>query len=192
MEESICGHATIAAHYARALEKKLGSTSVRQKTGVGILPVDINKIGNDYRIVMTQGKIQFGSIIQDGLKEDIYRSLNICQHDIHENFPLQVVSTGNGKLIVGLRNNEKLHVLQPDMDKVTKISTELDVSGFYVFTMHNDDPLIHGRMFAPAYGVNEDPATGNANSALGAYLVHHNLFHIIIIPFTSMLFKGRQ
>jgi trans-2,3-dihydro-3-hydroxyanthranilate isomerase len=28
-------------------------------------------------------------------------------------------------------------------------------------------------MFAPALGVPEDPATGSANGALGAYLVHH-------------------
>jgi len=30
-------------------------------------------------------------------------------------------------------------------------------------------------MFSPAIGVNEDPVTGNANCALGAYLVYHNL-----------------
>jgi trans-2,3-dihydro-3-hydroxyanthranilate isomerase len=28
-------------------------------------------------------------------------------------------------------------------------------------------------MFAPALGVPEDPVTGSANGALGAYLVHH-------------------
>jgi trans-2,3-dihydro-3-hydroxyanthranilate isomerase len=28
-------------------------------------------------------------------------------------------------------------------------------------------------MFAPLLGVPEDPATGSANGALGAYLVHH-------------------
>ena len=37
------------------------------------------------------------------------------------------------------------------------------------------DPLVHGRMFAPAIGINEDPVTGNANGPLGAYLVHHKL-----------------
>ena len=30
-------------------------------------------------------------------------------------------------------------------------------------------------MFAPAIGINEDPVTGNANDALGAYLIHHKL-----------------
>ena len=35
--------------------------------------------------------------------------------------------------------------------------------------------MIHGRMFAPAIGINEDPVTGNANGPLGAYLVHYGL-----------------
>ena len=30
-------------------------------------------------------------------------------------------------------------------------------------------------MFAPAHGVGEDPATGSASGALGAYLVRHRL-----------------
>jgi len=38
-----CGHATIAAHYVRALEKDLSSCTVRQRIGIGILPVDIVK-----------------------------------------------------------------------------------------------------------------------------------------------------
>jgi len=46
-----------------------------------------------------------------------------------------------------------------------------------VYTVDPDknDVLIHGRMFAPAIGINEDPVTGNANGPLGAYLVHHDL-----------------
>jgi predicted PhzF superfamily epimerase YddE/YHI9 len=42
---------------------------------------------------------------------------------------LQVVSTGNEKLLVGLKDNSKLNIIKPDMNKVAKISTELGVSG---------------------------------------------------------------
>jgi trans-2,3-dihydro-3-hydroxyanthranilate isomerase len=44
-----------------------------------------------------------------------------------------------------------------------------------VFTLKTEQPdtAVHVRMFAPALGVPEDPATGSANGALGAYLVHH-------------------
>ena len=44
-----------------------------------------------------------------------------------------------------------------------------------VFTFETEQPeaTVHVRMFAPRLGVPEDPATGSANGALGAYLVHH-------------------
>ena len=35
--------------------------------------------------------------------------------------------------------------------------------------------MIHGRMFAPAIGISEDPVTGNANGPLVAYLIHYDL-----------------
>ena len=44
-----------------------------------------------------------------------------------------------------------------------------------VFTFETERPeaTVHVRLFAPLLGVPEDPATGSANGALGAYLVHH-------------------
>ena len=44
-----------------------------------------------------------------------------------------------------------------------------------VFTMETERPevVVHVRMFAPLLGMTEDPATGTANGALEAYLVHY-------------------
>ena len=63
------------------------------------------------------------------------------------------------------------------MDMLKNISKIINCNGFYLFTMDTPDSdiLIHGRMFAPAIGINEDPVTGNANGPLGAYLVNHKL-----------------
>ncbi|WP_258871977.1 PhzF family phenazine biosynthesis isomerase [Virgibacillus dokdonensis] len=60
-----------------------------------------------------------------------------------------------------------------------------------MFTTSTDgsDTLIHGRMFAPAIGIKEDPVTGNANGPLGAYLVHHKLVQHNNSLFT---FKAKQ
>lgn len=43
-----------------------------------------------------------------------------------------------------------------------------------VFTFETNRPesTVHVLMFAPLLGVLEDPVTGSANGALGAYLVH--------------------
>ncbi len=78
--------------------------------------------------------------------------------------------------MVGIDPVELLHSLKPKMDKLTEISSEVGCNGYYVFTLNpGADILVHGRMFAPAIGIMEDPVTGNANVPLGAYLVHFGI-----------------
>ena len=176
-EVPICGHATIAAHYIRAIEKQLNSTRVYHKTGAGILPVDIIKENEDYKIIMTQGKIEFGNIINGTNREQLLAALNIENNDLMPDYKIQIVSTGHSKVMIGIKDIEMLHALQPNYDELSKLSKVIECNGYYVFTINQEenDILIHGRMFAPAIGINEDPVTGNANGPLGAYLVHHNL-----------------
>jgi len=176
-EVPICGHATIAAHYIRAIEKQLNSTRVYHKTGAGILPVDIIKENEDYKIIMTQGKIEFGNIINGTSREQLLAALNIENSDLMPDYKIQIVSTGHSKVMIGIKDIEMLHALQPNYDELSKLSKVIKCNGYYVFTINQEenDILIHGRMFAPAIGINEDPVTGNANGPLGAYLVHHNL-----------------
>ncbi|MBI6871233.1 PhzF family isomerase [Clostridium aciditolerans] len=185
-EVPICGHATIAAHYARAIENGLDTSKVYHKTGAGILPVDIVKENGDYKIVMTQGKIEFGTIIDGINKKELLAALNITKSDLLEDYEIQIVSTGHSKVMVGIKSNETLNTIQPDFGKLSKLSKVIKCNGYYVFTVNSQDSdiLIHGRMFAPAIGINEDPVTGNANGPLGAYLVHHNL-----VKHNNSLFK---
>ena len=176
-EVPICGHATIAAHYARAIENGLTNSRVYHKTGAGILPVDIIKENGDYKIVMTQGKIEFGVIIDGVDKKELLNALNIKNSDLLENYEIQIVSTGHSKVMIGIKSIETLNKLQPDYNALANLSEIINCNGYYVFAVSPKDNniLIHGRMFAPAIGINEDPVTGNANGPLGAYLVHHNL-----------------
>jgi PhzF family phenazine biosynthesis protein len=185
-EVPICGHATIAAHYARAVENGLNTSRLYHKTGAGILPVDIIKENEDYKIVMTQGKIEFGSIIDGINKEELLAALNIKSSDLMENYEIQIVSTGHSKVMVAIKSIETLNTLHPNYDALSKLSKVIECNGYYVFTVDSEDNdvLIHGRMFAPAIGINEDPVTGNANGPLGAYLVHHNL-----VKHNNSLFK---
>ncbi|SHJ13086.1 phenazine biosynthesis protein PhzF family [Clostridium cavendishii DSM 21758] len=175
-EVPICGHATVAAHYARAIENNLDSSRVYHKTGAGILPVDIVKENNDYKIIMTQGKIEFGTIIEGENKTELLAALNIKDDDLLENYKIQIVSTGHSKVMVGIRSIKTLNELQPNYDALSNLSKIIKCNGYYIFTVNSQDSdiLIDGRMFAPAIGINEDPVTGNANGPLGAYLVHHN------------------
>lgn len=177
IEVPICGHATIAAHYARAIENNLKPSRIYQKTKAGILPIDILKENDDYKIVMTQGKIEFGSFIEGDEKEQLVSALGISQNDLLVNHRIQIVSTGHSKVMIGVNNKSIVNHLKPNYDALAKLSGLIQCNGYYIYTMDTEenDILIHGRMFAPAIGINEDPVTGNANGPLGAYLVFHKL-----------------
>jgi PhzF family phenazine biosynthesis protein len=190
-EVPICGHATIAAHYARAIENKLNTSRVYHKTGAGILPVDIVKENKDYKITMTQGKIEFGDIIEGINRKNLLSAINISDDDLLETYPIQIVSTGHSKVMVGIKKIATLNEMKPNYDALSRLSNIIKCNGYYVFTVDSQDSdiLVHGRMFAPAIGINEDPVTGNANGPLGAYLVHHKLINH---DNSLFLFKAKQ
>lgn len=77
------------------------------------------------------------------------------------------------------------------MSHLSQLSKAINCNGYFVFTLDSSEPdiLCHGRMFAPAIGINEDPVTGNANGPLGAYLVHNNIIETQTGIFT---FLGKQ
>jgi PhzF family phenazine biosynthesis protein len=188
-EVPTCGHATIAAHYVRALENKLPSCTVIQKIGAGILPVEIIREDDGYRVVMTQGKIEFFEPIPSAERSEIIAALGLSDYDLDEHCPIQIVSTGHSKVLIGIRSRDTLNSLKPDLARLTDISGVIKCSGYFVFTFDSDSShiLTHGRMFAPAIGIPEDPVTGNANGPLGAYLIHHEL-----VPHDKDLFRFKS
>jgi len=177
-EVPICGHATIAAHYVRAVENNFqNKMRVYQKTGAGILPVDIENNGESYRITMTQGKVEFEDIIEGENLATLKKSLCITSDDLIDKAPVQIVSTGHSKVMIGLNKYDVVHNLKPNFQMLSDLSNKIGCNGYYVYTFDKaaENTLVTGRMFAPAIGINEDPVTGNANGPLGAYLVKYNL-----------------
>jgi len=174
-EVPICGHATIAAHYAWALQQKCKSSyQICQKTGAGLLPVDVIAENGDYKIVMTQGSIEFGPVLGEGDRRDLLAALGLQEEDCLQDYPVQIVSTGHSKVLLGIAERARLDALVPSLERLTALSRRIGCNGFYVFTISPEaEILVHGRMFAPAIGIAEDPVTGNANGPLGAYLVEH-------------------
>ena len=177
IEVPTCGHATIAALYAKAVEEKLGSCKFNIKTKVGILPMEIAKLGNGYYISMTQGKIEISESLDDSLVKELLIALKIRETDLDERCPIQIASTGHSKVMIGIKSRNSLNEMNPDNEKLIEFSKKIRCNGYFVFTLdtNKSNVLTEGRMFAPAIGINEDPVTGNANGPLGAYLIHNKI-----------------
>lgn len=175
-EVPLCGHATIAAHYVRAIEGNLTGTFV-QKTKAGLLPVEIVPEGNDRAVIMTQAEPFVSDPFDQELTGKIAHALGIPPEDIRDDCPVAIASAGHSKIMVGIKSRSQLDSLNPNDAELTEISHTVGCNGYYVFTLSpSEDVLVHGRMFAPAIGIREDPVTGNANGPLGIYLVHFNIY----------------
>ncbi|MEK4299368.1 PhzF family isomerase [Oceanobacillus sp. FSL W8-0428] len=177
-EVPVCGHATIAALYVWAHHNNMTDFSrIKIKTEAGILPIEITEKNNDYQIVITQEKIEFGPIIKGIDKERLLSAFDLTPDALHNQCPIQIVSTGHSKVLIGIKSRDKLNQLSPNMNLLVKLSKHIQCNGYFVFTLDSKDTniLTYGRMFAPAIGINEDPVTGNAHGPAGAYLVQHQL-----------------
>lgn len=176
-EVPICGHATIASHYLRAKLLSLKSSRVNAKTGVGVLPVDIERDGDNIKIIMTQGTPEIGDIIADEYVDEALSALGLSKDDLKAGLPVQYSSTGHGKVIIPINDVDRLNGIKPDFEALKALTKKIGHTGYFVMTADEDGPYkTHGRMFAPAIGINEDPVTGNGNGPAGLYLSHHNIF----------------
>jgi len=190
-EVPICGHATIAAMYARALEDNLDSCVLKYKTQIGILPFEIMKTNGDYQVIMTQGKFELSPTFDDDTLIELLNALNLKYSDTDKRCPVQIASTGHSKVMIGIKKRAKLNTMTPNYLALANLSKRINCNGYFVFTFDSDrdDTLTYGRMFAPAVGINEDPVTGNANGPLGGYLIQNK---IVDYKDNQFEFNGRQ
>lgn len=190
-EVPICGHATIAAMYAKAIEDNLDSCVLRFKTKIGILPFEIIKNNGDYQVVMTQGTFELSPTFDKDIITKMLTALGLEDADIDENCPIQIASTGHSKVMIGIKSRAKLNILSPNFNALAELSTIINCNGYFVFTFDSDDQnnLTYGRMFAPGIGINEDPVTGNANGPLGGYLIQNK---IVNFKDNTFEFNGKQ
>ena len=181
-ELPFAGHPVIGTHWVLA---HLGRVSLREpvtrvhlELGVGVLPADLYvAAGRVERIVMTQARPTFHAVLED--ITDVVDGLGLTREAITETrLPVQVVSTGLPQMMVPIRSLAEVRSLGADrlnMAALNRACRAVSTRDVLVFTFETERPeaTVHVRLFAPLDGVPEDPATGSANGALGAYLVHH-------------------
>jgi trans-2,3-dihydro-3-hydroxyanthranilate isomerase len=155
-----------------------GWQRIFHEVGVGVLPVDIEfKDGQPVQVVMTQGKFQILHEIDDAQEQaELARALGLAREDLDETLPIQVITTGLSCLVVPVRSLADLRDCRVNASLLADIYTRHGGTGCHAFTRETLEvgaARAHARFFAPADNIPEDPATGSACGALGAYLVHH-------------------
>jgi PhzF family phenazine biosynthesis protein len=176
-EVAFVGHATVAAHYVRAVAHGVPKGKVRQKSGSGIVEVEITGSGSALHVSIHQSPATFGPLVPEERRGPVLDALGISSSSLHPGCPMQVMSKWNSRLLIGLRSPATLESLQPDMDALVHLTPRVGADGFFVFAIHPDSkPLTtESRMFCPGIGVPEDPVSGNAHGMLGVYLLNNGL-----------------
>jgi PhzF family phenazine biosynthesis protein len=176
-EVSFIGHATIAAHYVRAIANGVPKGKVRQKSGSSIVEVEVSGKAPDLHITLHQSPASFGPLVPEERRAPVLDALGISSASLHPACPMQVMSKWNSRLLIGLNSPDVLESLQPNMEALIQLAPRVGADGFFVFAMRpNSDPLTtESRMFCPTIGVPEDPVSGNAHGMLGVYLLHHGM-----------------
>jgi trans-2,3-dihydro-3-hydroxyanthranilate isomerase len=186
-EVPFAGHPVIGTFFVLAelglIPAKEPVTRVLQECNLGLFPVELHaKDGQVVRVVMSQPKPEFLGALEE--MEDLYKvanALGLAKYAITEaKWPIEVVSTGLPVLIVPVRSLTAVRSIRPDASAITDVCRRFGANGIMVFTTVTVEPYatVHTRMFAPSIGILEDPATGSASGALGAYLVQNGVVEV--------------
>jgi trans-2,3-dihydro-3-hydroxyanthranilate isomerase len=180
-ELPMAGHPTIGTSYVLALDH-LAKHYEQIKTlnleeGVGAIRVDIEwEADLPAFLEMSQPLPTFGSSFADA--GAIGQMLSLRTEAITDtSLPLQVVSCGVPFLFVPVMDLESVRAIRFRVDVWERVLRDFEASHVFVFTRETEveGSTVHSRMFAPASGIGEDPATGGACGPLGCYLARHNV-----------------
>ncbi|WKA55735.1 PhzF family phenazine biosynthesis protein [Planococcus shixiaomingii] len=186
MELPMAGHPTIGAAFLLAdqdlIPTEEGTNEWLLEEIVGNIPVSVYKEGDLItKVEMTQPLPVFGEHYSG--TERVAELLSLSVEDLNTDFPVQTVSTGVPFLFIAVRSLSAVQKINFRSDVWEKhFSRNEATQHIFVFTTETEQPssTVHSRMFAPAMGIPEDPATGAASGPLGAYLVEH-----AVIPATE-------
>jgi PhzF family phenazine biosynthesis protein len=167
-EIDLCGHATVAAHAHLFSVGAIETGSHDVETDAGVLDVSVDDDGVVW-IEMDEPTVR----AVDPEKERVASALGIDpQSIVTGELPFAVASAGVAYLIVPVDYLATLGAVSPDRDAIQSMTEAFDATGVYAFTLDTlgRESTLHGRMFAPGEGIPEDPVTGTASAAAGAYL----------------------
>ncbi|MFD1030465.1 PhzF family phenazine biosynthesis protein [Metaplanococcus flavidus] len=181
MELPMAGHPTIGAAYVLAASDAMpteeGQNEMVFEEEIGEIPVVVHKEeGQIIKVEMEQPLPVFSEVFEN--RKLAAELLSLSEDDLFSDYPVQTVSSGVAFLFIPLRSLQaiqRIHFRQDVWEQ--HFSENAGIQHIFTFTTETEDAdaAVHARMFAPAMGIAEDPATGAASGPLGAYLVEHQL-----------------
>jgi len=176
-EVDLCGHATVSALFSLAwlggINGDNETKTVRAQTKVGVLALGMK---------FTDGKPAWATMEQLAPQfhpapgaEMACNVLGLPEAALSDGFPVACASSGIWACFVPLKSPSYLEKIQIASDRIAQLWPDNpDLTGVYPFAFV-DQATTQGRFFSPPkYGIFEDPVTGTARGALGAYLLAHN------------------
>ena len=171
-EVPFAGHPTLGTAFVLARAATPGSpATVVLNLGIGRIHVSI-EYGEKgpTRLTMRQRQPEFGNKkLPPGALAAV---LGLPVAAISADFPVLEVSTGLPFIIVPISSLEHLDSIKLDMDAYGNLIKNTAAKAIYAFCLQTGGQGLTARMFAPHYGIAEDPATGSGCGCLGGYLVH--------------------
>lgn len=165
-EISFCGHATIAA--AVALADRTGPGKLRLHTRVGEVGVETHREGTRTTATLTSVAPHVEAASDELLGRALV-ALHWSPEELDPALPPRIGFAGARHLILAARTRERLRTLDYDYASLKEIMLAHDLTTIALI-WREAQTLFHARNPFPPGGVVEDPATGAAAAAFGAYL----------------------
>ena len=176
-EVELCGHATIATFWTKAINGYIdpiedGRKTVVQYTKAGKLEVYLDY--EEYQIkkvTMAQPSPEYYGECEN--LEELVQALGINMEDIGIDgykLDLPYVSTGIKDLMIPVKSRKILEDIRPDFALMESLSKKENFYSYHVYTSEDGFKEIYQRNFCPILGINEESATGTSTGALMAYL----------------------
>ncbi|WP_354699314.1 putative isomerase YddE [Paraconexibacter sp. AEG42_29] len=170
-EVPFCGHATIAT--AVAFADVHGPGRLRLDTAAGRIDVTV-AAGEDGVPIATLTSVPTRVWdVPDADLDEALAALGWTADDLDDRLPPRFANAGAGHLILGVGRRERLTALAYDFDRLRALLEARECVTLTLVHRRAADPAgltFDARNPFPTGGVVEDPATGAAAAAFGAYL----------------------
>ncbi|MEU9862540.1 PhzF family phenazine biosynthesis isomerase [Streptomyces sp. NPDC047971] len=164
-EVPFCGHATVAT--AVALGERIGPGELLFATRAGNVPVSVTEEAEGLRATLTTVEPRVEAIGDADLTEAL-AALDWPAADLDAALPPRIAFAGARHLVIGAATRERLADLAYDFARLESLMHRLDLTTVQL-VWRESGTVFHVRDPFPVGGVVEDPATGAAAGAFGAY-----------------------